>query len=114
MSVTIEAILKEENPEFKKHYETVQFCLERSLSFPLETAEFFKEKLHKLDLQLTYGGTREKPKLSPQEESKIILEHLRKNISIPINYVRNPFLMEIEINVQDIPKEAHTIVIKID
>ena len=33
------------NTEFLKHFEAVKFCIERDLSFPKETSEFFRDKI---------------------------------------------------------------------
>lgn len=45
-SISIEAFHSKESEEFKKHLKVVKVCIETNVSFPKETFDFFKGKVH--------------------------------------------------------------------
>lgn len=89
-SLNVKGYSDKNNPEFLKHLEAVEFCIERNLSFPKETSEFFKGKVGGEDLE--------------DIRNECIMDYIENGIEIPIKMQtkRN----EIRIKVSDIPKEV--------
>jgi hypothetical protein len=89
-SLNIKAYSDKNNPEFKKHLEAVEFCIERNLSFPKETSEFFKGKVGGEDLE--------------DIRSECILDYIENGVEIPLVTIRQR--NEIILKTVDIPKEV--------
>ena len=97
ISLNVLAYISAENLELKKHYEAVKFCIERNLTFPKETSEFFKGKIEKNNLEYF--------------NEDYILNYINQGIKMPIKTSYNPYGDETIIKVSDIPKEAEQIII---
>ncbi len=98
-SLSIKAYADKENKEFQKHYEVVEFCIKKNVSFPKETSEFFNGKID--------GGKLE------DYNRDYILEKIKDGIEVPLNIVRDEPFGARRIKVSDIPREASVIVIEI-
>ena len=100
MSVSLNATAysSKESEEFQKHYNSIKFCIEKKLSFPKETSEFFKGKLGGYDLE--------------DIETESILGYLENGVSVemPFRYFRGS---EVQINVSEIPSGVDLIVVKL-
>ena len=94
MSTTINIkALAIKSKEFQKHFETVKFCIERDLTFPIETSEFFKGKVDGHDLE--------------ELENDCIVDIIKNGVQIPMKVQESE--SGYMINVSDIPKEVDRI-----
>lgn len=99
-SISIIAYSSTESKEFQKHFKAVHFCLENGLSYPKETSEFFKGKIHGSDLE---DYTKES-----------VLKYIENGVQVelPIKRDDDNFYKKI-IKVSDIPKEVDIIVVEL-
>ncbi len=97
-SISVIGYSSKESKEFQKHYKAVAFCIENGLSYPKETSEFFKGKIHGDDLE--------------DYSKEHILESIENGVEVklPLNENRNNG--EIKIKISDIPSEVDVLVIK--
>lgn len=87
-----------DNPEFKKHYNAVKFCIENELSFPKETSEFFRGKVDTCNLE--------------DMNRDFILEIIENGVEVPVVH-SNYNYHEIRIKTSDIPSNVSELVIKL-
>lgn len=99
VSLNVTAYSSKESKEFQKHFDAVKFCIENGLSYPKETSEFFKGKIHGDDLE--------------DFSTEYILEHIQNGVEVPLNIIRNEWGNEIRIKVSEIPSSVDEIVVKL-
>jgi hypothetical protein len=99
VSLNVTAYSSKESKEFQKHFNAVKFCIENGLSYPKETSEFFKGKIHGDDLE--------------DISNEYILEHIQNGVEVPLNTTGNKWGNEIRIKVSEIPSSADEIVVKL-
>lgn len=97
-SLYVKGFTGKDNPEFIKHFNAVKFCIENELSFPKETSEFFKGKVHGDDLESYHYGP--------------LVEYIENGIAVELKFCEDSNYKKI-INVKDIPKECEQIIIEI-
>ena len=97
VSLSATAYLSKESKEFQKHYSAVKFCIEKELSFPKETTEFFRGKIDGEDLE----------DIKPDS----ILDYLGNGVSVNMHF---EYLSEyeVQIKVSEIPSGVDLIVVK--
>lgn len=99
VSLNVTAYSSKESKEFQKHFNAVKFCIENKLSYPKETSEFFKGKIHGDDLE--------------DISSKYILEHIKNGVEVPLKTTGDKWGNEIRIKVSEIPSSVDEIVVKL-
>jgi len=99
VSLNVTAYSSKESKEFQKHFNAVKFCIENGLSYPKETSEFFKGKIHGDDLE--------------NISNEYILEHIQNGVEVPLNTTGDKWGNEIRIKVSEIPSSADEIVVKL-
>jgi len=99
VTVNIQGFSDKDDPEFKKHYNAVVFCIENNLSFPIETSEFFKGKVEGGDLE------------DYKEDRLVEMIENGLNEELPTETVSSG--QHYRIKVSDIPKHVHTIIVKL-
>ncbi len=99
VSLNVTAYSSKESKEFQKHFKAVEFCIENGLSYPKETSEFFKGKIHGNDLE--------------DISNKYILEHIQNGVEVPLNTTGDKWGNEIRIKVSEIPSSVDEIVVKL-
>lgn len=101
MSVSLKATAYsgKESKEFQKHYNAVKFCIENELSFPKETSEFFKGKIHGNDLE--------------DISNEYILEYIQNGVEVPLRTTGDKWGNEIRIKVSEIPSSVDEIVVNL-
>jgi hypothetical protein len=99
VSLNVKAYSSTENKEFQKHFNAVKFCIENGLSYPKETSEFFKGKIHGDDLE--------------DISNEYILEHIQNGVEVPLNTTGDKWGNEIRIKVSEIPSEVDLIIVKL-
>lgn len=99
VQVIVKGFTGKEVPEFQKHFESVQFCIERELSFPKETVEFFKGKIEEEDLE--------------SFNRKDLLDKIRYGFDVKIPQHYNKSIGQIWINTKDIPSYVSELCIKL-
>ena len=99
VSLYVSAYANKSNPEFKKHYEAVLFCIERNLSYPKETIEFFKGVIDCYTIE--------------DYNDEEVLQFIENGIGIPLKVETSEDGWTKKIKVSDIPKEADEIIIEI-
>ncbi len=99
VSLNVTAYSSKESKEFQKHFNAVKFCIENGLSYPKETSEFFKGKIHGDDLE--------------DISNEYILEHIQNGVEVPLNTTGDKWGNEIRIKVSEIPSSADEIVVKL-
>lgn len=98
-SISVTAYAGKDSEEFKKHYEAVRFCINSELSFPTETAEFFKGKVGGNDLD--------------EIEHDAIINYIKNGVEVDLQTSSIHCGNEIRIKTADIPKEVDEIIIKL-
>ena len=98
-SLNVTAYSSKESKEFQKHFNAVKFCIENGLSYPKETSEFFKGKIHGDDLE--------------DISNEYILEYIQNGIEVPLNTTGGKWGNEIRIKVSEIPSSVDEIVVKL-
>lgn len=99
VSLNVTAYSSKESKEFQKHFNAVKFCIENGLSYPKETSEFFKGKIHGDDLE--------------DISTEYILEHIQNGVEVPLNTTGDEWGNEIRIKVSEIPSSVDEIVVKL-
>ena len=99
VSLNVTAYSSKESKEFKKHFNAVKFCIENGLSYPKETSEFFKGKIHGDDLE--------------DISNEYILEHIQNGVEVPLKTTGDKWGNEIRIKVSEIPSSVDEIVVKL-
>ena len=99
VSLNVTAYSSKESKEFQKHFNAVKFCIENGLSYPKETSEFFKGKIHGNDLEDIL--------------TEYILENIQNGIEVPLNTTGDKWGNEIRIKVSEIPSSVDEIVVKL-
>jgi hypothetical protein len=99
VSLNVTAYSSKESKEFQKHFNAVKFCIENGLSYPKETSEFFKGKIHGDDLE--------------DISNEYILEHIQNGVEVPLNTTSDKWGNEIRIKVSEIPSSVDEIVVKL-
>lgn len=99
VSLNVTAYSSKESKEFQKHFNAVKFCIENGLSYPKETSEFFKGKIHGDDLE--------------DISNEYILEHIQNGVEVPLNTTGDKWGNEIRIKVSEIPSSVDEIVVKL-
>jgi len=99
MSLNVTAYSSKESKEFQKHFNAVKFCIENGLSYPKETSEFFKGKIHGDDLE--------------DISTEYILEYIQNGVEVPLNTTGDKLGNEIRIKVSEIPSSVDEIVVKL-
>ena len=99
VSLNVTAYSSKERKEFKKHFNAVKFCIENGLSYPKETSEFFKGKIHGDDLE--------------DISNEYILEHIQNGVEVPLKTTGDKWGNEIRIKVSEIPSSVDEIVVKL-
>ena len=99
VSLNVTAYSSKESKEFQKHFNAVKFCIENGLSYPKETSEFFKGKIHGDDLE--------------DISTEYILEYIKNGIEVPLNTTGDKWGNEIRIKVSEIPSSVDEIVVKL-
>jgi hypothetical protein len=99
VSLNVTAYSSKESKEFQKHFNAVKFCIENGLSYPKETSEFFKGKIHGNDLE--------------DFLTEYILENIQNGVEVPLNTTRDKWGNEIRIKVSEIPSSVDEIVVKL-
>jgi hypothetical protein len=99
VSLNVTAYSSKESKEFQKHFNAVKFCIENGLSYPKETSEFFKGKIHGDDLE--------------DISTEYILEHIQNGVEVPLNTTGDKWGNEIRIKVSEIPSSVDEIVVKL-
>ena len=99
VSLNVTAYSSKESKEFQKHFNAVKFCIENGLSYPKETSEFFKGKIHGDDLE--------------DISTEYILEHIQNGVEVPLNTNGDKWGNEIRIKVSEIPSSVDEIVVKL-
>lgn len=95
-SISFMGYAGEQSPEFIKHREVVFFCIEKGVSYPKETSEFFKGKIQGSDLEDFTDAS--------------LVEYLQFGIEIPIKVFQSGFNYEIDL--KSLPKEVDKIIVK--
>lgn len=99
VSLKVTAYSGKESKEFQKHFNAVKFCIENELSYPKETSEFFKGKIHGDDLE--------------DISNKDILEYIQNGVEVPLKTTGNKWGNEIRIKVSEIPSSVDEIVVNL-
>jgi len=99
VSLNVTAYSSKESKEFQKHFNAVKFCIENGLSYPKETSEFFKGKIHGDDLE--------------DISNEYILEHIQNGVEVPLKTTGDKWGNEIRIKVSEIPSSVDEIVVKL-
>ena len=99
VSLNVTAYSSKESKEFQKHFNAVKFCIENGLSYPKETSDFFKGKIHGDDLE--------------DISNEYILEHIQNGVEVPLNTTGDKWGNEIRIKVSEIPSSVDEIVVKL-
>lgn len=99
VSLNVTAYSSKESKEFQKHFNAVKFCIKNGLSYPKETSEFFKGKIHGEDLE--------------DISNEYILEHLQNGVEVPLKTTGDKWGKEIKIKVSEIPSSVDEIVVKL-
>lgn len=99
VSLNVTAYSSKESKEFQKHFNAVKFCIENGLSYPKETSEFFKGKIHGNNLE--------------DISNEYILEHIQNGVEVPLNTTGDKLGNEIRIKVSEIPSSVDEIVVKL-
>lgn len=102
VSLKVTAYSGKESKEFQKHFNAVKFCIENELSYPKETSEFFKGKIHGTvfdDLE--------------DISNEYILEYIQNGIEVPLKTTGNKWGNEIRIKVSEIPSSVDEIVVSL-
>ena len=99
VSLNVTAYSSKESKEFQKHFNAVKFCIENGLSYPKETSEFFKGKIHGDDLE--------------DISNEYILEHIQNGVEVPFKTTGDQWGNEIRIKVSEIPSSVDEIVVKL-
>lgn len=100
MSITLSIVglSEQKNPLFQKHLKAVEFCIENELSFPKETSEFFKGRVHGEDLE--------------SYRPEVLLNHIRNGVKVRIPTSENGQFGRI-IDLSNIPEGVDSILIEI-
>ncbi len=96
-SLSVTAYSSTESKEFQKHFKAVVFCIENDLSFPKETSEFFKGKVHGGDLE--------------DYSKEYILDNIKNGVVVDLPFEETDNYCEKIIKVSDIPKDADKIIV---
>jgi len=99
VSLNVTAYSSKESKEFQKHFNAVKFCIENGLSYPKETSEFFKGKIHGDDLE--------------NISNEYILEHIQNGVEVPLKTTGDKGGNEIRIKVSEIPSSVDEIIVKL-
>ena len=99
VSLNVTAYSSKESKEFQKHFNAVKFCIENGLSYPKETSEFFKGKIHGDNLE--------------DISNEYILEHIQNGVEVPLKTTGDKWGNEIRIKVSEIPSSVDEIVVKL-
>ena len=97
LSLHVQGFAGKESKDFQKHFRAVKFCIEHDLSFPIETSEFFKNKVEGGSLEDFHRG--------------YLLEKIRNGIEIPLITTGDEF--QVIIKVAEIPKEVDTLIVRL-
>ena len=96
-SLSVQAFASKDSEEFQKHFKAVKFCIENQLSYPKETSEFFKGKLHGDDLE----------DIKPE----YVLGYIENGVEIPLKMSGEYY--EKRIKVSEIPSEVDEIIVRL-
>jgi len=94
--LSVRGFYGKDNPEFKKHYNAVCFCVENDLSLPKETSEFFKNKIS--------GGSLE------DLEKEYWVDNINNGIEVDIQLSGDPYRKEI--NVKNLPSNLDILIVE--
>jgi hypothetical protein len=98
MSINIQAYSGKYSEEFNKHLEAVKFCIERGLSYPAETSEFFKGKVCGDNLE--------------DIQPSAVLQYIENGVPVNLPYEKVGYDAA-NIYIADIPKEVDVIKVSI-
>ncbi len=98
LSINITGYSGKNSSEFQKHYKAVEFCIENRLSFPKETSEFFKGRVHDADLE--------------DYQQEYLLDIIKDGIVVNIP-LHSDDEYKYVINTNEIPKEVEQIIIEL-